>query len=223
MADDIESNDAHFWLPLAAQDVQVEIVRDGAVLRVSRENLIGLVTLLRDSQHYEFQQLIDITAIDYPSREERFDVVYNFLSLTKNMRVRVKVATDETLPVPTLVDLYPVANWLEREVYDMFGIIFAGHPDLRRILTDYGFVGHPLRKEFPLTGHVEVRYDETQQKVIYEPVKLQQDFRMFEFESPWAGMTNVQLPGDQKATKPRVGWTDRRPLIPNMLKEGEGS
>lgn len=221
MAEDVVGAETNFWLPLAAHDVQVEIVRDGAVLRVARENLIGLVTLLRDSEQYEFQQLIDVTAVDYPGREERFDVVYNFLSLTKNMRVRVKCATDEVTAVPTMIPLYPVANWFEREVYDMFGIIFDGHPDLRRILTDYGFVGHPLRKEFPLTGHVEVRYDEGQQKVIYEPVKLQQDFRMFEFESPWAGMTNVQLPGDQKATKPRVGWTDRRPMIPNMLKEGE--
>ncbi len=206
-----------FWAPLAERNVTVELVRDGAVLRTTRDGLLGLVQLLRDDARYQFQQLIDLTAVDYPERAERFDMVYNFLSLTKNMRVRVKVATDEVQAVPTLVNLYPVANWFEREVYDMFGIVFDGHPDLRRILTDYGFVGHPLRKEFPLTGHVEVRYDEAQQKVIYEPVKLQQDFRKFEFESPWEGMTTVQLPGDEKATKPKIGWVDRRPQIPDML------
>ncbi len=221
MAEDIEVSQAetlqNFWAPLLAKDIRIELVRDGAVLHVHRDGLIELVTLLRDSEQYQFQQLIDITAVDYPGRAERFEVVYQFLSMTKNMRVRVKTHTDEVTPVPTLIPLHPWANWLEREVYDMFGIMFDGHPDLRRILTDYGFVGHPLRKEFPLSGHVEVRYDETQGKVIYEPVKLQQDFRMFEFGSPWEGMTTVQLPGDAKATKPQ-GWLDRRPLIPNMVE-----
>lgn len=207
-----------FWAPILARDVQIEVARDGAVLHVKRHGLIDLITFLKTDPQYEFQQLIDITAVDYPERTERFEVVYQFLSLTKNMRVRVKTHTDETTPVPTLIPLHPWADWLEREVYDMFGIVFEGHPDLRRILTDYGFVGHPLRKEFPLSGHVEVRYDEELARVIYEPVKLQQDFRNFDFESPWEGMTSVQLPGDQKATKPQ-GWLDRRPLIPAMLGE----
>lgn len=221
MAEELEPVVAqdNFWAPLIAEGVQFELVRDGAVLHVHRDGLLKLVQLLKDSEQYQFHQLIDITAVDYPGRPERFEVVYQFLSMTKNARVRVKTHTDEVTPVPSLISIHPWANWLEREVYDMFGIMFDGHPDLRRILTDYGFVGHPLRKEFPLTGHVEVRYDESQQKVIYEPVKLQQDFRRFEFNSPWEGMTSVQLPGDEKATKPK-GWLDRRPLISGMV-EGE--
>lgn len=223
MTKSLSTKEKKFWAPLKAHKVDVTVARDGAVLHVHRDELINLITTLKAHDEYQFQQLIDITAVDYPERDERFEVVYHFLSLTKNSRVRVKTRTDEIQPVPTLVNIHPWANWLEREVYDMFGIIFDGHPDLRRILTDYGFVGHPLRKDFPLTGHVEVRYDEETSKVIYEPVRLRQDFRNFDFTSPWEGMTTVQLPGDEKATKP-LGWEDRRAMIPEMVKiEGKKS
>jgi NADH-quinone oxidoreductase subunit C len=141
---------------------------------------------------------VDILGVDYPEQEERFEVVYQFLSLRHNQRVRVKVTTDEDSPVPSVAGIYPSAIWYEREVWDMYGVFFADHPDLRRILTDYGFEGHPLRKDFPLTGYVELRYDDEQKRVVYEPVKLTQDFRTFDFLSPWDGMTR-QLPGDEKA------------------------
>jgi len=141
---------------------------------------------------------MDVTAADYPEREERFEVVYNLLSLSHNMRVRVKVMTDEETPVPSIVEVYSSANWFEREAWDLFGIYFSDHPDLRRMLSDYGFEGHPLRKDFPLTGYVEVRYDEDQKRIVYEPVKLAQDFRNFDFMSPWEGMQGI-LPGDEKA------------------------
>ena len=151
-----------------------------------------------------FQQLADITAVDYPERPLRFEVVYNLLSLTKNRRVRLKVEIDEDTPLPSLSDLYPPANWFEREVYDMYGVLFDNHPDLRRILTDYGFEGYPQRKDFPLTGYTEVRYDPELRRIVYEPVKLSQDFRNFDFLSPWEAATTVQLPGDEKATQPPV-------------------
>lgn len=154
-----------------------------------------VLTFLRDDTNCQFKQVMDITAVDYPEREQRFEVVYNLLSLKHNQRVRVKVDTDEDTPVPTVTGLYSAAGWFEREVWDMFGVSFADHPDLRRILTDYGFEGHPLRKDFPLTGFVERRYDDEQKRVVYEPVKLVQDFRNFDFLSPWEGM----LPGDEKA------------------------
>jgi NADH-quinone oxidoreductase subunit C len=144
--------------------------------------------------------LIDVCGVDYPERERRFDVVYNLLSLKHNRRIRVKVRTDETTPVPSISQVFNAANWYERETWDLYGVAFSEHPDLRRLLTDYGFDGHPLRKDFPLTGHVEVRYDEQQKRVVYDRVKLQQDFRTFDFLSPWEGMTR-QLPGDEKATK----------------------
>lgn len=170
---------------------------------IKREALLPVVTALRDQA--EFQQLADITAVDYPERgAERFEVVYQFLSLTKNQRVRLKVRTDEDTPVASLSGLFPSANWFEREIYDMYGVLFDNHPDLRRILTDYGFEGHPQRKDFPLTGYVEVRYDPEARRVVYEPVTLTQDFRNFDFLSPWEGMTEVMLPGDEKATKPAV-------------------
>ncbi len=154
-----------------------------------------VLTFLRDDANCQFKQVMDITAVDYPEREQRFEVVYNLLSLKHNQRVRVKVNTDEDTPVPTVTGLYAGAGWFEREVWDMFGVSFSDHPDLRRILTDYGFEGHPLRKDFPLTGFVERRYDDEQKRVVYEPVKLVQDFRNFDFLSPWEGM----LPGDEKA------------------------
>jgi NADH-quinone oxidoreductase subunit C len=157
-----------------------------------------IIDVLKNLQTIEgFSTLIDITAVDYPSNAQRFEIVYHLLSMTNNIRVRVKTAVNDGQSVQSLVELWPVANWFEREVFDMYGVLFEGHPDLRRILTDYGFEGHPLRKDFPLTGYQEVRYDEEQKRVIYEPVKLVQEFRNFDFSSPW----EVMLPGDEKATK----------------------
>jgi NADH-quinone oxidoreductase subunit C len=156
-----------------------------------------LVGHLRDNTACAFTTLIDITAVDYPGREQRFDVVYHFLSMPQNQRVRVKIAVAEDQVVASITDLHPSADWFEREVFDMYGVMFSGHPDLRRILTDYGFRGHPLRKDFPTTGYVEVRYDETSKRVVYEPVKLVQDYRLFDFMSPWEGAQYI-LPGDEK-------------------------
>jgi NADH-quinone oxidoreductase subunit C len=153
---------------------------------------------LRDDASCRFEQLVDICGVDYPEREKRFDLVYHLLSPRKNQRLRIKCEIDDATPVPSVVELYPVANWYEREAYDMYGILFSGHPDLRRILTDYGFQGFPLRKDFPLTGYVEVRYDDAQKRVVYEPVRLTQEFRSFDFLSPWEG-TQYVLPGDEKA------------------------
>ncbi|MDQ2066677.1 NADH-quinone oxidoreductase subunit C [Xinfangfangia sp. CPCC 101601] len=161
-------------------------------------HLTTLIEYLRDDSSCQFTSLVDITAVDHPQRVARFDVVYHFLSMQRNQRIRVKVAVREDEMVPSLVGLHPAANWEEREVFDMFGILFSGHPDLRRILTDYGFRGHPLRKDFPTTGYVEVRYDEVQKRVVYEPVKLVQEYRQFDFMSPWEGAEYI-LPGDQKA------------------------
>ncbi|OKH90092.1 NADH-quinone oxidoreductase subunit C [Thalassospira sp. TSL5-1] len=165
---------------------------------VKRESIVSVLTFLRDDAGCLFKQLIDICGVDYPERAERFEVVYHLLSLKHNLRIRVKVSTDEETPVPTAVGVYSAADWFERETWDMYGVFFADHPDPRRILTDYGFEGHPLRKDFPLTGYVEVRYDDERKRVVYEPVKLVQDFRNFDFESPWEGMQNI-LPGDEKA------------------------
>ena len=164
-------------------------------------DIIKVVTFLRDDERCQFISFIDVTAIDWPGRERRFDVVYNLLSLANNQRVRVKVATDEATPVPSAAAVYSSATWFERETYDLYGVWFADHPDLRRILTDYGFEGHPLRKDFPLTGFVEMRWDDVQKRVIYEPVKLAQEFRRFDFLSPWEGGIERILPGDEKATK----------------------
>ena len=154
--------------------------------------------MLRDDPRCQFVCLIDVCGVDYPDRAQRFDVVYHLLSPFQNTRVRVRVFADETTPVPSICDVFPGANWFEREAYDLYGILFSGHPDLRRILTDYGFDGHPLRKDFPLTGFVEVRYDEERKRVVYEPVKLTQEFRSFDYLSPWEG-TDYVLPGDEKA------------------------
>ncbi|HXH00489.1 MAG TPA: NADH-quinone oxidoreductase subunit C [Sphingomicrobium sp.] len=163
---------------------------------VAREAIVEAARTLRDE--YGYQQLMEIAGADYPARPERFEVNYHFLSLTENHRIRLKVTTDEQTPVPTLTGLWPVAGWLEREVYDMYGVIFAGNVDLRRILTDYGFEGHPLRKDFPQTGYVELRYSEAEKRVVYEPVSLAQDFRSFDFLMPWEG-PEYRLPGDEKA------------------------
>jgi len=165
-------------------------------LDVRREALVEAMIALRDA--LEYQQLMEIAGVDYPDRPERFEVVYCLLSVTRNHRLRVHVSTDETKPVPSVTSIWPVAGWLEREVYDMFGVLFEGNPDLRRILTDYGFEGHPLRKDFPYTGYVEMRYSEEEKRVVYEPVKLAQDVRMFDFLSPWEG-AEYTLPGDEKA------------------------
>ncbi len=175
---------------------------DEVVALAGREGMVALMTALRDDPRFAFEQLMDICGVDWPERAERFDVVYNLLSVSLNQRVRVIVTTDETSPVPSVLDVWPVATWWERECWDLFGIVFSGQPDLRRILTDYGFDGHPLRKDFPLTGHVEVRYDEDRKQVIYEPVKLTQDFRRFDFISPWEGITT--LPGDEKVYTERA-------------------
>jgi NADH-quinone oxidoreductase subunit C len=177
---------------------KVETVRGETILRVERDRLVDVLTALRDDPRLLFKVLVDVTAVDRPGRPERFEIVYNLLSLKHNRRVRVKTTTDEDSPVPSAVSVFSSAGWYEREVWDMFGVLFAGHPDLRRILTDYGFDGHPLRKDFPLTGYVEVRYDEEQKRVVYEPVALKQEFRSFDFVSPWEGMNTI-LPGDEKA------------------------
>ncbi len=166
---------------------------------VARDTVATVLTTLRDDLDY--QQLMEIAGVDYPDRAERFEVVYHLLSLTKNHRLRIRVSTDEATPVPSVTAVYPSAGWLEREVFDMYGVLFSGHPDLRRILTDYGFAGHPFRKDFPLTGYVELRYSEAEKRVVYEPVSLAQDFRSFDFMSPWEGAHYV-LPGDEKAAAP---------------------
>jgi NADH-quinone oxidoreductase subunit C len=191
---------------LSAKDEVGEISID-----VKRESIADVLTILRD--RFEYQQLMEIAGVDYPSRPERFDVCYHLLSITRNHRLRIRVTTDEEMPVPTVTNVYPVAGWLEREVFDLYGVLFEGHPDLRRILTDYGFRGHPFRRDFPLTGYVEMRYSEEQKRVVYEPVSLSQDFRDFDFLSPWEGAEYI-LPGDEKA-KPEA------PGAPSPLKADE--
>jgi len=173
-----------------------EIRHDQLIVWTDADGIVRLLTFLRDDSNCLFKLLVDICGVDYPDRAERFEVVYNLLSLKHNQRIRVKLTTVADRPVPSVAAVFRVAGWFEREVWDLFGVFFADHPDLRRILTDYGFEGHPLRKDFPLTGYVEVRYDEEQKRVVYEPVRLVQQFRNFDFLSPWEGMT---LPGDEKA------------------------
>ena len=175
-----------------------EIKGGELIVSAHRDAVVKVLTYLRDDPNCQFKQLSDVCGVDYPEREERFEVVYNLLSLSHNQRVRVKIITSEGIPVPSVTGIFSAANWYEREVWDMFGVHFTDHPDLRRILTDYGFEGHPLRKDFPLTGYVEVRYDDEQKRVVYEPVKLPQDFRSFDFSSPWEGLP-PELPGDEKA------------------------
>ena len=177
----------------------IATVRFGELtLDVDAERICDVLRFLRDDPECKFVCFIDICGADYPAREKRFDVVYHLLSPYKNHRVRVKIQTDEATPVPSAISVFPAANWFEREAFDLYGILFADHPDLRRILTDYGFSGHPLRKDFPMTGHVEVRYDDEVKRVVYEPVKLVQEFRSFDYLSPWEG-TDYVLPGDEKA------------------------
>lgn len=191
LADHIEAG-----LPDAV--LRTEIVRGELIVWVKRDSVVAAATYLRDDPGCDFKMLIDVCGVDYPDREQRFEVVYHLLSHRQNLRVRMKVAADEDTPVPSITGVFNAANWFERETYDLYGVLFSDHPDLRRILTDYGFEGHPLRKDFPLTGHVEVRYDEEEKRVVYEPVRLTQDFRSFDFESPWEGPERM-LPGDEKA------------------------
>lgn len=174
------------------------IVNDELTIHARRAEIVKIITFLRDDPICKFQSLIDVCGVDYPSRERRFDVVYHFLSMAHNSRIRVKITTDEDVPVHSIASIFPNADWYEREAFDMYGIAFDNHPDLRRILTDYGFEGHPLRKDFPLSGFVEVRYDEERKSVIYEPVDLPQEYRSFDFMSPWEGAKYV-LPGDEKS------------------------
>ncbi len=178
---------------------ETSITHGELTIGLHASGLVEAMRLLRDDQRCQFICLIDICGADYPGRADRFDIVYHLLSPRQNARIRIKVRTDETTPVPSVVSVWPAAEWFEREAYDLYGILFSGHPDLRRILTDYGFEGHPLRKDFPLTGFVEVRYDDEQKRVINEPVRLNQEFRSFDFLSPWEG-TDYVLPGDEKAS-----------------------
>jgi NADH-quinone oxidoreductase subunit C len=177
--------------------IESRLVRGELTLRVQTSAIVRVLIFLRDEPNCQFKLLVDLCGVDYPEREQRFEVVYHLLSVKHNQRVRVKVATDETTPVPSAVEAFGAAQWYERETWDMYGVFFADHPDLRRLLTDYGFEGHPLRKDFPQTGYVEVRYDDEQKRVVYEPVDLRQDWRSFDFLSPWEG--SGVLPGDEKA------------------------
>lgn len=185
---------------MASGVISASVEHEELNLTVAREEILSVLKFLRDDPQCKFNCIIDICGVDYPARQNRFDVVYHLLSVKQNSRIRVKLETNEDMPVPSAISVFPGALWLEREAYDMYGIAFEGHPDLRRLLTDYGFQGHPLRKDFPTTGYVEVRYDETQKRVVYEPVKLAQEFRNFDFESPWEG-TEYVLPGDEKASE----------------------
>jgi len=189
---------------LGASVIDVKDHVGEVTLTVTRETIVEACRTLRDTPGLEYQQLMEIAGVDYPDRAERFEVNYHLLSLTRNRRIRVKVCTDEVTPVPSITSLWPVAGWLEREVFDLYGVTFAGNADLRRILTDYGFEGFPLRKDFPLTGHVEMRYSEAEKRVVYEPVALPQDFRTFDFLMPWEG-PEYRLPGDEKASPEQPG------------------
>lgn len=188
--------------------VHLEMHKDELCATVDAKDLHAFIAFLHDDATCDFHQLMTVTAVDYPARAQRFEVVYHLLSLTHNHRIRVKTHTDEETAIATVSDIYPSANWFEREVFDLFGVTFDNHPDLRRILTDYGFEGHPLRKDFPMTGYVELHYDEEQKRCVYAPVELTQDFRTFDFVSPWEAMTGVQLPGDEKAVKPKFNPLD---------------
>ncbi|KEP71048.1 NADH-quinone oxidoreductase subunit C [Thioclava sp. BHET1] len=188
---------AHIEMKRPDDVVSTDIAFGELTITITSQSVAGFVEFLRDDPNCMFSSLVDITAIDWPERPERFDMVWQFLSMYRNQRIRVKAAIREETMVPSLINVHPCADWFEREVFDMFGILFSGHPDLRRILTDYGFRGHPLRKDFPTTGYVEVRYDEVLKRVVYEPVKLTQEYRQFDFLSPWEGAKYI-LPGDEK-------------------------
>jgi NADH-quinone oxidoreductase subunit C len=200
MSDELNELAAHIESKRPDCVLSWDVAHGELTLKVTLASLVSFVDFLRSDRNCRFSTLVDITAVDYPERPERFDVVYHFLSMYQNQRIRIKVAVREEDKVASLVDIHPSANWFEREVFDMFGILFSGHPDLRRILTDYGFRGYPLRKDFPTTGYTEVRYDEAQKRVVYEPVKLVQEYRQFDFMSPWEGAEYI-LPGDEKDAK----------------------
>ncbi len=199
MKETLEELGQYLKYELSSGVLDTVCVLDELTLIIRRESVNRVISFLRDDPNCLFKTLIDVCGADYPNRPERFEVVYHLLSLKHNQRIRVKLTTDEASPVPSVVPQFPSANWFEREVWDLYGVYFANHPDLRRILTDYGFDGHPQRKDFPLTGYVEMRYDEEQKRVIYEPVKLPQAFRRFDFLSPWEGSEGYELPGDEKA------------------------
>jgi len=201
MLTDLET---HISSKLGATVLDTRIAVGELTITVPVQDIFAVLKFLRDDPACRFEVLIDICGVDWPARGLRFDVVYHLLSPRLNKRIRVKVHTDEETPVASVIGVYPAANWYEREAYDMYGILFSGHPDLRRLLTDYGFQGYPLRKDFPLTGYVEVRYDDEAKRVVYEPVKLVQEFRSFDFESPWEG-PHYPLPGDEKAGAPPGG------------------
>ncbi|MBK1866227.1 NADH-quinone oxidoreductase subunit C [Taklimakanibacter albus] len=201
MSEMLKNLGAHITGKLGSSVLSSEIAFGELTVWADPARIGDVLRFLRDDPDCRFVCFIDICGADYPERDKRFDVVYHLLSPYKNFRIRVKVKTDEATPVPTVIDVFPAADWFERETFDLYGVLFDGHPDLRRILTDYGFSGHPLRKDFPLTGHVEVRYDDEQKRVVYEPVKLVQEFRKFDYLSPWEG-TDYVLPGDEKAVKP---------------------
>lgn len=198
MSDPLAALRDHVTTGLGATALDATIAYDELTITVPADEIVRAMRFLRDDPECLFVSFIDLCGADYPGRDKRFDVVYHLLSPRHNRRIRVKTQTDEVTTVPSIIDVFPCANWFEREAYDLYGILFSGHPDLRRLLTDYGFEGHPLRKDFPLTGFVETRYDEGQRRVVYEPVKLQQEFRNFDFLSPWEG-TDYVLPGDEKA------------------------
>ena len=183
---------------LSSEVISTDISKGELAVTVRPESIVKVLTFLRDNVNCQFKILMDVCGVDYPDREDRFEVVYNLLSMTHNSRIRIKLNIAEDIPVPSVTGVFSSANWWEREAWDLFGIYFSDHPDLRRILTDYGFEGHPLRKDFPLTGYVELRYDDEQKRVVYEPVNLTQDFRTFDFTSPWEGAESL-LPGDEKA------------------------
>ena len=201
MSQTLEQLESHCKVALGDTVRASRITHGELTLDVSRDKIVDVLKFLRDDKSCLFEVLIDICGVDWPARSNRFDLVYHLLSPRLNQRIRIKLMTDETTPVPSTVGVYSASNWFEREAYDMYGILFSGHPDLRRLLTDYGFQGYPLRKDFPLTGYVEVRYDDEQKRVVYEPVELTQEFRSFDFESPWEG-TRYVLPGDEKANGP---------------------
>jgi NADH-quinone oxidoreductase subunit C len=200
MPDDLKDFAAAISESLAGAALDQKLANGELSLWVDAGKIVQVMRTLRDDPRFEFKLLIDICGVDHPQRDKRFEVVYHLLSISKNKRLRVKLQTDEVTPVASVTDVYPAANWFEREVFDMYGVMFSDHPDLRRILTDYGFSGHPLRKDFPLTGFVEVRYDDEVKRVVYAPVQLQQAFREFDFMSPWEGAQYI-LPGDEKAAE----------------------
>ena len=210
MADRLRALGDHVAAALPGAVSATEIHHHELTCRVEREALVHVLTFLRDDAKCRFTMLCDICGVDYPDRPARFEVVYNLLSVALNQRIRVTLATDEENPVPSATGLYSSAGWWEREVWDLFGIYFSDNSDLRRILTDYGFEGHPLRKDFPLTGYVELRYDDDQKRVVYEPVRLKQEFRSFDFLSPWEGMDKI-LPGDEKASTTEPAQPDKTP------------